>query len=356
MEMYSTLEEYRKVYEMLADEESRDIYLNKLNWLISGNQKYIDAIVAKYLPGVPLLKKAGVAELKKSMPQDREVVLYGAGSIGKILLRYWQDDDRFVGFCSQTKEKQKKGYCGWPVISPEQLLAQKDMSVLISTTRSNKEIRQILKEGGYPQDQIYSWAEYDYEDPGQYFAPDFMVYGDEEVFIDAGCCDLNSTLQLRKYCKHLKKVYALEPDPESYAVCQEKKARFHVDEAELFPVGAWSERTTLHFKATNDGVSHVCDDGEIVVPVATIDEIVEKENPKVTMIKMDIEGSELEALKGAKKTIQRNKPKLAICIYHKPEDMLEIPLYIKSLVPEYKLYVRHHSNSNVETILYAVRP
>ncbi|EOS66974.1 FkbM family methyltransferase [Oscillibacter sp. 1-3] len=100
----------------------------------------------------------------------------------------------------------------------------------------------------------------------------------------------------------------------------------------------------------------MCDDGEIVVPVATIDEIVEKENPKVTMIKMDIEGSELEALKGAKKTIQRNKPKLAICIYHKPEDMLEIPLYIKSLVPEYKLYVRHHSNSNVETVLYAVRP
>ena len=72
------------------------------------------------------------------------------------------------------------------------------------------------------------------------------------------------------------------------------------------------------------------------------------------MIKMDIEGSELEALKGSKKVIQRDKPRLAICIYHKPEDMTEIPLYIKELVPEYKLYIRHHSNAGTETVLYAV--
>lgn len=69
---------------------------------------------------------------------------------------------------------------------------------------------------------------------------------------------------------------------------------------------------------------------------------------------MDVEGAELESLKGASGTIQRYKPKLAICIYHKPEDMTEIPLYIKSLVPEYKLYVRHHSNSIAETVLYAI--
>lgn len=74
------------------------------------------------------------------------------------------------------------------------------------------------------------------------------------------------------------------------------------------------------------------------------------------MIKMDVEGSELESLKGAKRTIQRDKPKLAICIYHKPEDMTEIPMFIKELVPEYRLYVRHHSNSDLETVLYAIMP
>ena len=86
-----------------------------------------------------------------------------------------------------------------------------------------------------------------------------------------------------------------------------------------------------------------------------IDEAVDTNN-RVTFIKMDIEGSELEALKGAQQTIQRDRPKLAICIYHKPEDMTDIPLYIKSLVPEYRLYVRHHSNRCSETVLYAVMP
>ena len=74
------------------------------------------------------------------------------------------------------------------------------------------------------------------------------------------------------------------------------------------------------------------------------------------MIKLDIEGAELEALKGARETILRHKPKLAICIYNKPEDMIDIPLYIKELVPEYKLYVRHYTNTNDETVLYAVMP
>ena len=71
---------------------------------------------------------------------------------------------------------------------------------------------------------------------------------------------------------------------------------------------------------------------------------------------MDVEGAELESLKGAKKIIQRDKPKLANCIYHKMEDMTEIPLYVKELVSEYRLYVHHHSNSDGETALYAIMP
>ena len=69
---------------------------------------------------------------------------------------------------------------------------------------------------------------------------------------------------------------------------------------------------------------------------------------------MDVEGAELESLKGAKKIIQRDKPKLAICIYHKPEDVITLPRYIKQLVPEYKLYLRSYSNADNEMVLYAV--
>jgi hypothetical protein len=72
-------------------------------------------------------------------------------------------------------------------------------------------------------------------------------------------------------------------------------------------------------------------------------------------IKMDIEGSELEALKGAKNTIKNQKPRLAISVYHKPEDIFEIPLYLKELVPAYKFYLRHDCLVNLtETVLYAM--
>jgi hypothetical protein len=76
---------------------------------------------------------------------------------------------------------------------------------------------------------------------------------------------------------------------------------------------------------------------------------------KVTFIKADIEGAEMEMLKGAKETILKNKPKLAICIYHSDEDMLQIAEWIHNIVPEYKLYVRMHGKypAGYETVLYA---
>lgn len=69
---------------------------------------------------------------------------------------------------------------------------------------------------------------------------------------------------------------------------------------------------------------------------------------------MDIEGAEMEALKGAENILKRDKPKLAICLYHKREDMWEIPYLIKSIKPEYKFFIRHYSNYEGETVLYAI--
>ena len=62
----------------------------------------------------------------------------------------------------------------------------------------------------------------------------------------------------------------------------------------------------------------------------------------------------MDALKGARNVIQRNHPKLTICIYHSDEDMLRIAEYIHDLVPEYKLFVRCHRGDGTETVLYAV--
>lgn len=74
----------------------------------------------------------------------------------------------------------------------------------------------------------------------------------------------------------------------------------------------------------------------------------------VSFIKMDIEGAEMGALRGAEELIRRRRPDLAICVYHSISDLYEIPLYIHSIVPEYQLYLRHHTPVFCETVCYAV--
>jgi hypothetical protein len=81
--------------------------------------------------------------------------------------------------------------------------------------------------------------------------------------------------------------------------------------------------------------------GSEVIEVGKIDNYTGP-NMTVGLIKMDIEGAELAALKGARDTILRDKPVLAISAYHKPDDLISIPQHIKSLCPEYKLYVRYN--------------
>lgn len=87
---------------------------------------------------------------------------------------------------------------------------------------------------------------------------------------------------------------------------------------------------------------------EKVVPLDTL-----LASNKVTFIKMDIEGAEQNALEGAKQIIQKQTPKLAICIYHSLEDLWEVPLQIKRMVPEYKIGVRHHAANMGDTVCYA---
>ncbi len=69
---------------------------------------------------------------------------------------------------------------------------------------------------------------------------------------------------------------------------------------------------------------------------------------------MDLEGSELVALEGAINTIIKNKPKLAISIYHKPSDLINIYQHIKHLNLGYKFYFRIHTPVGSDAVLYAI--
>lgn len=359
--MESNLQNFQRVYQMLEDEKSKDIYLNRLNYLVSNDYKFIKRIVP------PSLSYADsdehyifFGEILSKIPADSKIILYGAGDYPKDHFLDWSGDKRIIGFCSNNKYKQKTGYLGYPVMSPEELSSQKDCYVIVSAVRQKpkSEILAFLNERDYPVDRIYSIFERESEQ-GQYFDTDFMEYSNEEVFIDAGCYNLENTIELKKRCSNLKRVYAFEPDPDNYRICTERKKQLGLDQVEVFNSGTWDKQSILYFNVRGTDGTHIQNDGEIEdgeinsIPVTAIDEVVEPD-VKVTFIKMDVEGAELESLKGCKKTIQKDKPKLAICIYHRPEDMVQIPIYIKELVPEYRFYIRHHSNCSWETVLYAM--
>jgi hypothetical protein len=100
-----------------------------------------------------------------------------------------------------------------------------------------------------------------------------------------------------------------------------------------------------------DSVSSVSDQGDIKINIDTIDNIIED---KTTFIKMDIEGYEEKAIKGAKRHILEDYPKMAICVYHKADDMWKLKNEIFSIRNDYKIYLRHYTEGIHETVMFFV--
>jgi hypothetical protein len=116
--------------------------------------------------------------------------------------------------------------------------------------------------------------------------------------------------------------------------------------------GIYSHAGTQPFREDGTMLSMISEDAENRIAVDTIDEI--SGGAPVTYIKMDVEGAELQALKGAERTIRRHRPILGISIYHRQRDLIDIPEYIKAIVPEYRFYFRVHKKLAIDTVLYAV--
>ena len=340
-----------QIYNLLEDQQSKDIYLWKLNYLVSGDKYYVKKIVDSYLPDFYPWLFTQVNNLIDAIPG--EMILWGTGTLARENL--WMFEKRkakIYAFCDKNPQKQNDGFYSYKVISPDDLKKHTDKSVIMATWHDGDEMRAYLHKSGFQDDQIFSMP-HRHECANQYFDRELIKLHDNEVFIDAGCFNMGTAKQFIDNCPGKSKVYSFEPDSYSYEVCKAEKERLGLDNVTLFHYGTWSEKTTLSFADGGGGGSQVSENGTITIETCTIDEIVDPSDV-VTYIKMDIEGSELESLKGAKGIIQRDHPRLCICIYHKPDDLIEIPLYIKELVPEYKLYVRHYSDDFTETVLYAI--
>ena len=187
----------------------------------------------------------------------------------------------------------------------------------------------------------------------QYFPVGEIIKPEKEgVFIDAGAYNGRTSVLYANWNPNYSKIYFMEPDLTMYAVATEYVRLKGIKNIVGVNRGAYSCETELSFK--NDfasGSSKIDECGTNTIKTISIDEMLSGE--KATFIKMDIEGAEMEALKGADKTITKYKPKLAISIYHKEDDLWKIPYYIKQKYPWYKLFIRHYEQTAIETVMYA---
>ena len=135
-----------------------------------------------------------------------------------------------------------------------------------------------------------------------------------------------------------REIVALEPDNKTYGKLIQHTAR--MQNTRCFCMGIWSENTDLCFDGSLGRGSSVRKDGKSAVPVTTIDTLFRKR--PLTYLKIDAEGAEAEALAGGETVIRRDKPRMNMALYHRSEDIFRLPLMLKSIRPDYRLYIRQH--------------
>ena len=188
----------------------------------------------------------------------------------------------------------------------------------------------------------------------QYFEEGIVSACEGEVFVDCGAFIGDSVIPFVELCNSqnvsYKSIFAFEPDKDAFAKLRKLVNNYH--DLNIIPMGVGDFCGDAYI-TSSFGASRLSKEGQgESVRITTIDEYLKHEN--VSFIKMDLEGGEMAALRGAKNTIAKLHPKLAICIYHKPEDWITIPSFIRSLNPDYKLYCRGYFNNLSEIVLYCI--
>ena len=331
--------------------------------------------------------------------QHRYVIFYGCGMVFPSVLQLWREffhrDVDFV--CDGNSEKWGKTFYGVKCISPSELLEIEKESAVFITAGDLPGIYRELKEKGIHS--CYSFYDYDIRfgkmpeynmpetaeklqqvremladpksvkvfdtimkrifqgdpDPGlmnsiyegqQYFVEDIISFSDRESFADVGAYDGDTVLEFLKYSKgEFDNIYAFELCRNNYDKLLENTAGLPAAEKiSCINKGCWDSQQEI--KYSEELSSSTVGKGENIGIVDRMDDILS--GKAVTFIKMDIEGAEMNALRGAENIIRTQKPKMAICVYHDLRHFYEVPLYLKSLVPQYKIYFRHHTRSCYE--------
>lgn len=354
-------------YSMLQDELSQELFwlrikndikpdiriVNKATQISGFSSKYKKAFDS-FLPLLEKIRKGGC-----------KLVLFGMGMIGSLYARILEECG-YVEVLICCDGKKHGNFDGREVVSPDFLMRDPERYyVLISSVTYYEEIFIELKKRGFPQSRIL----YDLGKP--VFSSDSHIYFDFEncipqnrTFVDAGCLDGKDTIAFLDRFGEESSVIAFEPDSDNCRKCEKILSGYA--NVKIIEAAVDAVDRKVSFLSSGNGSSYVLDDSnkreynfvhspkeeKMITKINTvaIDNYIDY---NIWMIKMDIEGAEMNALLGARDTIKKNKPFLAISVYHRKGDLIEIMEYLHGLVPEYKFWLRNYNLLFTDTVLYA---
>ena len=344
-------------------------------------------------------------EVLNKLKMAEAIVIWGTGAIGENAFKYYNSlGIKFACFADNNKSRDNATFMGLPVIHADKFFeSYKSVCIIIAVNkRTVGEIEKQLVERGYtdiiPYNIDFSLRlddidanrkmlesnaeEIDYVygllsdekskhvfstlmkyrlslddtlieeiyDKNQYFNND-IIGTFQGTFVDCGAFNGDTLKNMLSWDKgSYDKYYAFEPDKENYLSLEKYCEPLRNVYAKN--MGVWNKRETMFFENSGTASSSINSIGTTPVEVDSIDNMFQ--NNVVDFIKMDIEGSESEALMGSKEVISKHAPILAISIYHKPEDLWKIPKLINELNNGYKIMIRHYESSAAESVCYAI--
>lgn len=352
----------------------------------------------------------------KRMQTLEHVVLFGAGATAEFNLEYLKENKiKVSAFCDNNPAKVGTSVGQTPVKSLKDILSEMPGTYFYITTQLYyNEIKEQLLSSGVPQNHISEYDviiqlpwEQDFQkelqenfedyrillnelsdersktvlynrlcflitrkrsyalaihDNIQYFDRSVWDPTDDEVFVDAGVFDGDSIKDFVRFADgKYKAVIGFETESKYAELARKNLSDYH--DIEIIEKGLYEQDGEITISSSLGRMGSIeeifeaneaSEEPEMRVSVCSLDGIFRQREVKPTIIKMDIEGAEMGALKGAEMVLRNHHPKLLICVYHKRDDLLGIWKYIKKCDPAYRFYLRHYSDNSTETVLYAI--
>lgn len=342
-------------------------------------------------------------DIEDLVSQDgRSIVIFGAGSVGEAVAQCLLEKGiKISAFCDNHRSGIFDRF-QVPIVNVETLVSDYYDAVLIISVGPlySNEIKKQVIAAGFPEKMIfqrynawryysrdefreayydgYEWAYNFFSDKWsreiitnrvrgylshcelphiayeeQYFEDGFMSLSDQEVFYDIGGFDGDTSEAFaNRTGGNYQHIYFFEPDDKN--LIRAKDRLKYLSSITWINKAVWSKEAELTF-VSEGGSSRCLLGGANTIPAVSIDSFRQKNKEALppTFIKMDIEGAEQQALLGANETIRRYRPKMAVCVYHQPQDIYELPQTILKH-GNYNMSLSHYTPGMNETVLYAI--